>query len=49
MADHGHVEHKHGSMDTKVQEAAFRGLIKGSMWVITISAVVLIFMALSNA
>lgn len=42
-------EHKHGSMDTTVQEAAFRGLIKGSMWVIGVSAVILIFMALSNA
>ena len=48
MADHGHVEHKHGSMDTTAQQAAFNGLIKGSIWVIGIAIVVLIFMALSN-
>lgn len=48
MADHGQVEHKHGSMDITAQKAAFNGLIKGAMWVCAISVVVLIFMALSN-
>lgn len=42
-------EHKHGSMDITAQEAAFNGLIKGGIWVIGVSAVILIFMALSNA
>lgn len=39
-------EHKHGSMDTSVQEKTFAGFIKGSMYVAGASIAVLIFMAI---
>jgi len=40
------AEYKHGSMDTTEQEKAFAGLIKASVWVVAITAVVLIFLAI---
>ncbi len=43
------AEHKHGSMDTKVQEKTFEGFIRFSIWVAGISIGTLIFMALVNA
>ena len=43
------AEHKHGSMDTKVQEKTFAGFVKMSTWGAVISILVLIFMALTNA
>jgi len=43
------AEHKHGSMDTSVQEKTFAGFLKFSIWVAGISIGLLIFMALVNA
>lgn len=43
------AEHKHGSMDTSVQEKTFAGFLKMSIWVAAISIGILIFMALVNA
>jgi Ni,Fe-hydrogenase I cytochrome b subunit len=42
------AEHKHGSMDTKVQEKTFEGFIRMTTWGAIISIAVLIFMALAN-
>ena len=43
------AEHKHGSMDTKVQEKTFEGFIRMVTWGAGISVAVLIFMALANS
>lgn len=43
------ADHKHGSMDTKVQEKTFAGFVRMSTWGAVISILVLIFMALTNA
>lgn len=43
------AEHKHGSMDTKVQEKTFAGFMKITTWGAVIVVLVLIFMALANA
>ena len=43
------AEHKHGSMDTKVQEETFAGFIKFTQWVVVIVIAILIFMALVNS
>ncbi|WP_022704650.1 aa3-type cytochrome c oxidase subunit IV [Pseudorhodobacter ferrugineus] len=43
------AEHKHGSMDTKVQQKTFEGFLRLSAWGAAISIGVLIFMALANA
>lgn len=43
------AEHKHGSMDTKVQEKTFAGFMRMSTWGAVIAILVLIFMALTNA
>jgi hypothetical protein len=43
------AEHKHGSMDIKVQEKTFEGFIRFSVWGAGISIGILIFMALVNA
>jgi Ni,Fe-hydrogenase I cytochrome b subunit len=43
------AEHKHGSMNTKVQEKTFEGFIRMSVWVAGIAIGILIFMALVNA
>ncbi|MEM7176942.1 MAG: aa3-type cytochrome c oxidase subunit IV [Pseudomonadota bacterium] len=40
------ADHEHGSMDTAEQEKTFHGFIKMSIWVIAISTVVLIFLAI---
>lgn len=42
------AEHKHGSMDTSVQEKTFAGFIRMTMWGAGISIGVLIFLALAN-
>lgn len=42
-------DHKHGSMNTDVQEKTFAGFIKASMWVAGLSIAALIFMALVNS
>lgn len=43
------AEHKHGSMDIKVQEKTFEGFVRFAMWGAAISIGVLIFLALANA
>ena len=43
------AEHKHGSMDTKVQEKTFAGFVKFTQWAVVIIIGVLIFMALANS
>ena len=43
------AEHKHGSMDTSVQEKTFDGFIRMTIWGAAISVFILIFMALANA
>lgn len=40
------AEHKHGSMDTSVQEKAFEGFIKWSTYVGAASIGILIFLAI---
>ena len=43
------AEHKHGSMDIRVQEKTFEGFIRFSIWVAGIAVGILIFLALANA
>ena len=43
------AEHKHGSMDTSVQEKTFAGFMKWSMWVGGIALFVLVFLAIFNS
>jgi len=43
------AEHKHGSMDTRVQEKTFEGFLRMSTWVAGIAIGILVFMALVNA
>jgi Ni,Fe-hydrogenase I cytochrome b subunit len=43
------AEHKHGSMDIRVQEKTFAGFIRLTTWGAGISIAVLIFLALANA
>ncbi len=42
------AEHKHGSMDIKVQEKTFEGFLRMVTWGAVISIATLIFMALAN-
>lgn len=42
------ADHKHGNMDTKVQEKTFAGFIRITTWGAAISIGILIFMALAN-
>jgi len=43
------ADHKHGEMDTTVQEKTFEGFIKAATWIAGISIGALIFMALFNS
>ena len=43
------AEHKHGSMDTKVQEETFNGFINWSVKISLLSMGILVFMALVNS
>ncbi|GAA6182499.1 MULTISPECIES: aa3-type cytochrome c oxidase subunit IV [unclassified Shimia] len=43
------AEHKHGSMDTEVQEKTFEGFIKGSAYVAAASIGILLFLAIFNS
>lgn len=43
------AEHKHGEMNTEVQEKTFAGFIKASTWVAGISIGILIFLAIFNS
>jgi hypothetical protein len=49
MADHNHSEHKHGSMDIRVQEKTFAGFVRMTTWAVVIIFCILVFMALANA
>ncbi len=42
------AEHKHGDMNTDVQEKTFHGFIRMVTWGAIISVGILIFMALAN-
>ncbi len=42
------AEHKHGSMDTSVQEKTFEGFLKYVTWGAVVSIGILIFAALVN-
>lgn len=42
------AEHKHGSMNTSVQEKTFDGFMKYSMWIAIFSICLLVFIALVN-
>ncbi|MDX1781360.1 MAG: aa3-type cytochrome c oxidase subunit IV [Thalassovita sp.] len=43
------AEHKHGEMDTSVQEATFAGFISFTKWAVVVIIAILIFMALVNS
>jgi hypothetical protein len=43
------AEHKHGSMDIRVQEKTFAGFMRFTVWVVGVVIGILIFMALANA
>ena len=43
------VEHKHGSMDTKVQEETFNGFVSWSVKISLLSIGILVFMALVHS
>jgi hypothetical protein len=43
------AEHKHGSMDIRVQEKTFAGFMRFTVWVVGVVIAILIFMALVNA
>lgn len=47
MADHN-SGHKHGAMDTTVQEKTFEGFIKAAVWMVASIAIFLIFLAMVN-
>lgn len=49
MADHAHSEHKHGTMDIRVQEKTFAGFIRMVSIALVIIFFILVFMALANA
>lgn len=43
------AEHKHGTMNTEVQEKTFDGFVKASTWVAGVSIGILIFLAIFNS
>ncbi len=43
------AEHKHGEMDTSVQEATFTGFVNFTKWSVLVIIAILIFMALVNS
>ena len=43
------ADHKHGSMNTDVQEKTFAGFVKASTYVAAASIAIIIFMALVNS
>lgn len=50
MASHQEsTEHKHGEMDISAHQATFAGFVRGTVWVCSLAAVVLIFLALANS
>lgn len=49
MAQNDTIEHEHGTMDVREHQSMFSAFIRFSAWVGVLAAVVLIFLALSNA
>ncbi len=50
MATHHEItEHKHGEMDITEHRKTFAGFVRLSTWVVILSIVVLVFLALTNA
>jgi len=43
------ADHKHGEMNTEVQEKTFEGFVRVSVWVVVASIGILLFMALVNS
>jgi Ni,Fe-hydrogenase I cytochrome b subunit len=43
------AEHKHGEMNTEVQEKTFEGFIRFTVWGVVVSIGILLFMALVNS
>jgi hypothetical protein len=43
------AEHKHGEMDTTVQEKTFEGFVKAVAWSVGAIVIFLIFLAMVNA
>lgn len=43
------AEHKHGSMDTEVQEETFNGFVKAATRVVIACVVVLVFLSVFNS
>lgn len=48
MADHQHVDHKHGSMDIRSQEKTFVGFVRVATWTVVVCVVVLAFLGLAR-
>lgn len=48
-ADRNITEHKHGEMDITAHRKTFAGFVRLATWVVIISILLLIFMALVNA
>lgn len=50
MASHHEItHHEHGTMNITQQQKTFAGFIRLSIWVVVVSILILIFMALVNA
>jgi hypothetical protein len=43
------AEHKHGEMNTEVQEKTFEGFIRFTVWGVVVVIGILLFMALVNS
>jgi hypothetical protein len=43
------AEHKHGEMNTEVQEKTFEGFVKFTVWSVVVIIGILLFLALVNA
>jgi hypothetical protein len=43
------AEHKHGEMNTDVQEKTFEGFIRFTVWAVAVIIGILLFMALVNS
>lgn len=46
---HETAHHTQGEMNIREQEKTFSGFLKAATWVVVLSIIVLIFMALANA
>lgn len=43
------AEHKHGEMNTEVQEKTFEGFVRTTVWAVVAIIGILLFMALVNS